>query len=115
MPRRGDVTGAALALLVTLTACVGAGSAPATPTATRAALGFSNAAETVMGTLSAPPTATFLARIRNGKMGGVLFLGNDWLTKTKVKQITTQLQAAACTRGEALLVALDQEGGIVKR
>ena len=68
-----------------------------------------------MGTLSAPPTKAFLARIRNGKMGGVLFLGNDWLTRSKVKHITTQLQQAACTRGEPLLIALDQEGGYVKR
>jgi beta-N-acetylhexosaminidase len=68
-----------------------------------------------MGTLTAPPTSAFLQRIRNGKMAGVIFLGNDWLTRSKVKHITTELQAAACTRGEPLLVALDQEGGIVKR
>jgi beta-N-acetylhexosaminidase len=48
-------------------------------------------------------------------MGGVIFLGNDWLTRSTIKHITTQLQQAACTRGEPLLVALDQEGGIVKR
>ncbi|MDX6480577.1 MAG: beta-N-acetylhexosaminidase [Gaiellaceae bacterium] len=113
MPR-GVATGAAIALLATLTACLGAGSAPATTTAHQA-LGFRNAAEVVMGTLTAPPTSTFLARIRHGKMGGVLFLGNDWLTRTKVKQITTTLQAAACTRGEPLLIAIDQEGGIVRR
>ncbi len=114
MPRRGVATGAAIALLATLTACLGAGSAPAT-TAARGALGFSDEAEVVMGTLTAPPTGTFLARIRSGKMAGVIFLGNDWLTRSKVKHITAQLQQAACTRGEPLLVALDQEGGIVKR
>jgi len=48
-------------------------------------------------------------------MAGVIFLGNDWLTRSKVKHITAELQAAACTRREPLLVALDQEGGIVKR
>ena len=116
MPRRGVATGAAIALLATLTACLGAGSAPAT-TAARSphAIGFSDEAEAVMGTLTAPPTRTFLARIRHGKMAGVIFLGNDWLTRSKVKHITSELQAAACTRGEPLLVALDQEGGIVKR
>jgi beta-N-acetylhexosaminidase len=99
-----------------VTACVGAGTAPATTAArTPQALGFSDEAEVVMGTLTAPPTSAFLARIRAGKMGGVLFLGNDWLTRRKVKRITTQLQQAACTRGEPLLVALDQEGGYVKR
>ena len=68
-----------------------------------------------MGTLTAPPTSSFLARIRNGKMGSVLFLGSGWLTPSRVKRITGELQRAACTRGEPLLVALDQEGGGVKR
>jgi beta-N-acetylhexosaminidase len=122
MSKRGVAAGAAVALLATLTACLGAGSAPATtPTPTRVhiegshALGFSDEAEVVMGTLVAPPTKAFLARIRNGKMAGVIFLDNDWLTRSKVRHITTELQAAACTRGEPLLIALDQEGGIVKR
>jgi beta-N-acetylhexosaminidase len=117
MPRRGVATGAAIALLATLTACLGAGSAPATTTAARVphASGFSDEAEVVMGTLVAPPTRAFLARIRHGKMAGVIFLGNDWLTRSKVKHITTQLQHTACTRGEPLLIALDQEGGYVKR
>jgi len=116
VPRRGVAAGAAVALLATLTACVSVGSAPAT-TATRVphALGFSDEAEVVMGTLTAPPTPRFLARIRTGKMAGVIFLGNDWLTRSKVTRITAQLQQAACTRGEPLLIALDQEGGIVKR
>ena len=46
-----------------------------------------------MGTLTAPPTTTFLTRIRNGKMAGVIFLGNDWLTRSKVKHITTRAAA----------------------
>lgn len=115
MPK-GVAIATAIASLATLTACLGAGSAPATTTAPGPhAIGFSNEAETVMGTLTAPPTGRFLARIRSGKMAGVLFLGNDWLTRSKVKHITTELQAVACTRGEPLLIALDQEGGIVKR
>jgi beta-N-acetylhexosaminidase len=104
-------------LLATLTACLGAGSAPATTSTARVphVVGFSNEAEVVMGTLAAPPTKAFLARIRDGKMAGVIFLGNGWLTRSKVEHITAQLQAAACTRGEPLLIAIDQEGGIVKR
>ena len=68
-----------------------------------------------MGTLTAPPNARFLTRIRRGKMAGVVFLGNDWLTRSTVRHVTAELQQAACTRGEPLLIALDQEGGIVKR
>jgi beta-N-acetylhexosaminidase len=115
MPRRGVAIGAAIALIATLTACLGTSSAPATTVRAPHALGFSDEAEVVMGTLTAPPTGRFLARIRSGKMAGVIFLGNDWLTRSKVRHITAQLQQAACTRGEPLLVALDQEGGIVKR
>jgi beta-N-acetylhexosaminidase len=116
VPKRGVATGAAIALLATLTACLGAGSAPATtaPHSHRVA-GFSDEAEVVMGTLTAPPTSRFLTRIRRGKMAGVIFLGNNWLTRSTVRHITTELQQAACTRGEPLLIALDQEGGIVKR
>lgn len=68
-----------------------------------------------MGTLTAPPTRAFLNRIRSGRMGGVLFLGNGWLTVSNVKPMTMKLQKAACVAGEPLLIAVDQEGGIVKR
>ncbi len=68
-----------------------------------------------MGTLTAPPSRAFLSRVRSGGMGGVLFLGNNWLTQSNVKKITAKLQKAACTTGEPLLIAVDQEGGIVKR
>jgi beta-N-acetylhexosaminidase len=110
VPRRWAATGAAIALLVTLTAYLGAGSAPA-----RSVSGFSDEAEVVMGTLTAPPTRRFLTRIERGKMAGVIFLGNNWLTRSKVRHTTAQLQQAACMRGEPLLIALDQEGGSVKR
>ncbi len=68
-----------------------------------------------MGTLAAPPSRRFLARIRNGKMGGVLLLGNGWLTRRTAATVTAELQQAGCTRGEPLLIAVDQEGGIVRR
>jgi beta-N-acetylhexosaminidase len=67
-----------------------------------------------MGTLSAPPTAGFLSLVRHGQMGGVLLLGH-WPSRSVVVRTTTELQQAACTRGEPLLIASDQEGGIVKR
>ena len=68
-----------------------------------------------MGTLTAPPNRRFLTRIRNGKMGGVVLLGNGWLTRHTAETVTAELQNAACTRGEPLLIAVDQEGGIVRR
>ena len=68
-----------------------------------------------MGTLVGPPSHRFLTRIRNGKMGGVVLLGNGWLTRQTAATVTAELQQAACTRGEPLLIAVDQEGGIVRR
>jgi beta-N-acetylhexosaminidase len=91
----------------------GSPASPATPA--HATTGFSDTAETVMGTLRAPPGRRFLSRIRNGKMGGVVLLGNGWLTRHTAATVTAELQQAACTRGEPLLIAVDQEGGIVRR
>jgi beta-N-acetylhexosaminidase len=105
---------ALLALLAV--AAISVASASANPAAsTRATTGFSDTAEAVMGTLVGPPNARFLTRIRNGKMGGVVLLGNGWLTRSTAKEVTAKLQQAACTRGEPLLIAVDQEGGLVRR
>jgi beta-N-acetylhexosaminidase len=109
---------AALAAVAVVTACVkpGPSTSADTPGAHRAAkTGFSDTAETVMGTLVAPPSPRFLSRIRNGKMGGVVLLRNGWLTRATAARVTAELQQAACTRGEPLLIAVDQEGGLVRR
>jgi beta-N-acetylhexosaminidase len=109
---------AAVTVGAVVTAFVNAG--PTTSTATPGAhrvvkVGFGDTAETVMGTLVAPPNERFLSRIRNGKMGGVVLLRNGWLTHNTAAAVTSALQRAACTRGEPLLVAVDQEGGMVRR
>ncbi len=96
-------------------AVIAAAAKPAPATNARSLTGFSDTAETVMGTLTAPPNRRFLTRIRNGKMGGVVLLGNGWLTRHTAVTVTAELQQAACTRGEPLLIAVDQEGGIVRR
>jgi len=101
---------AAVAAVTAVTASVKPGSANSKP-----ALGLGDTAETVMGTLVGPPNPRFLQRIRNGKMGGVVLLRNGWLTQGTATAVTAELQRAACTRGEPLLIAVDQEGGIVRR
>ena len=108
---------AIVAAVAVVTACVkpGPGNSEAAADKSAAATGFSDTAETVMGTLTAPPSARFLTRIRNGKMGGVVLLGNGWLSESTAAAVTAKLQQAACTRGEPLLVAVDQEGGLVRR
>jgi beta-N-acetylhexosaminidase len=103
-------------LLALATVAVASATAkPGSTTANRAATGFSDTAETVMGTLVGPPSPRFLTRIRHGKMGGVVLLGNGWLTRRTAATVTSELQTAACTRGEPLLIAVDQEGGLVRR
>jgi beta-N-acetylhexosaminidase len=106
-----------LAGLVALAAIslVSAAAKPHPAAKAHAVVGFSDTAETVMGTLTGPPSRRFLTRIRNGKMGGVVLLGNGWLTRHTAATVTAELQNAACTRGEPLLIAVDQEGGIVRR
>src|SRR5215475_10199812 len=109
---------AVLAAVAVVTACVkpGPSNSADTPDAHGAAkTGFSDTAETVMGTLVGPPSPRFLSRIRNGKMGGVVLLRNGWLTRATAARVTAELQQAACTRGEPLLIAVDQEGGLVRR
>jgi beta-N-acetylhexosaminidase len=111
------VVGVAAAVAV-VTAFVRPGPTSSRPTKVMrrvASVGFGDAAETVMGTLVGPPSERFLSRIRNGKMGGVVLLRNGWLTQRTASAVTAELQKAACTRGEPLLIAVDQEGGIVRR
>ena len=114
--RRALVSFAALAALAVVSGAARPGSTSSRPARTaRAATGFSDTAETVMGTLVGRPGKRFLTRIRRGKMGGVVLLGNGWLTRRTAATVTAELQRAACTRGEPLLIAVDQEGGIVRR
>ncbi len=94
-------------------AAVAAATLAATASA-RHASGPTAAGEVVMGTLTAPPTASFLARVRAGKLGSVLLLGS-WPSAAEVAHVSAELQQAACTRGEPLVVAVDQEGGLVRR
>jgi beta-N-acetylhexosaminidase len=99
----------AAALAVGAIVLLSSAAAPGSPAA-----GPTPAGEVVLGTLSAPPGPGFLDRVRRGQMGGVLLLGR-WPSAARVASVTAELRQAACTRGEPLLVAVDQEGGRVRR
>jgi len=114
VPRRILAVVAVAVLAAALTAYASSG-ATSTTRRTASAPAISNTAEVVMGTLVAPPTRSFLARVRRGLMGGVLLLGDDWLSRSTATTVTRELQQAACVRGEPLLIGVDQEGGIVRR
>lgn len=62
------------------------------------------------------PSASLLRRIRHGRIGGVVLLGSNIRDRTGLIQLTRRLQRAAADGGQPpLLVAVDQEGGAVKR
>jgi beta-N-acetylhexosaminidase len=62
------------------------------------------------------PSASLLRRIRLGRIGGVVLLASNIGTRRQVVELTQRLQRAAADGGQPpLLIALDQEGGSVKR
>jgi len=65
--------------------------------------------------LGTTPTAAFLARVRAGQIGGVVLYSSN-IGTAGPGALVAQLQAAASAGGQPpLLIAVDQEGGIVKR
>jgi beta-N-acetylhexosaminidase len=71
------------------------------------------AGETIVSALAGPPSASFLARIRAGEMGGVI-LTHRW-TPAEFLATTAKLHATSCEIGRPLLVFVDQEGGSIRR
>ena len=64
----------------------------------------------------ATPSADLLGRIRRGEVGGVILFGPNVTTPTALFALTSQLRAAAASGGQPrLLIAVDQEGGPIKR
>jgi len=61
-------------------------------------------------------SANLLGRIRRGEIGGVVLFGFNITTRAAVRRLTAQLRAAAMEGGQPpLLIAVDQEGGPIKR
>ena len=64
----------------------------------------------------AAPDAALLARVRAGEVGGVILFGRNTPSSAQVASTIAELQAAAKAGGNPpLLIATDQEGGLVKR
>ena len=62
------------------------------------------------------PSAQLLGRIRRGEVGGVILFGGNIADDAAARSVVSQLQAAAAAGGNPpLLVAVDQEGGSVRR
>ena len=62
------------------------------------------------------PSQSMLARIAGGEVGGVILFGRNLTTKSALVALTSQLHRAAADAGQPrLLIAVDQEGGTIKR
>ncbi|HEX5465277.1 MAG TPA: glycoside hydrolase family 3 N-terminal domain-containing protein [Candidatus Limnocylindrales bacterium] len=62
------------------------------------------------------PSADLLGRIRRGEVGGVILFGANISTAAQVRALTSALRGAAAAAGRPhLLIAVDQEGGQIKR
>ena len=62
------------------------------------------------------PSASLLGRIKRGEVGGVILLGFNITTRSALITLTRKLRAAAAAGDQPpLLIAVDQEGGPVKR
>jgi beta-N-acetylhexosaminidase len=62
------------------------------------------------------PDAALLARIRAGQVGGIILFGSNIVDATQLGTLTHRLQRAASRGGQPpLLIATDQEGGLVRR
>jgi beta-N-acetylhexosaminidase len=62
------------------------------------------------------PSASLLGRIERGEVGGVILFGRNISTAAALKALTKRLRDAAAAGGPSpLLIAVDQEGGSIKR
>src|SRR5438093_6260595 len=62
------------------------------------------------------PSAELLGRIRRGEVGGVILFGGNIGSPRALRVLAAKLQAAADLGGNGpLLIAVDQEGGFVRR
>ena len=72
-------------------------------------------ARLVVGMNGTTPSAGLLERIRTGRVGGVILMGANARTAPQVRALTASLRAAARGGGRRILIATDQEGGLVRR
>ena len=62
------------------------------------------------------PSASLLGRIQRGEVGGVILFGSNVSSVSQVRALTAKLRAAAAAGGRPrLIIAVDQEGGPIKR
>jgi beta-N-acetylhexosaminidase len=72
-------------------------------------------ARLVVGMDGTTPSASLLARVRSGRVGGVILMGRNVRSAPQLRALTGRLREAARSGGRRILVFTDQEGGGVRR
>jgi beta-N-acetylhexosaminidase len=91
-------------------------AAAVTPAATTPTLAQLIGQKLVVKMDGTTPSTDLLGRIRRGEVGGIILLGTNITTRTALAALTKKLHAAAVAGHQPrLLIAVDQEGGSVKR
>jgi beta-N-acetylhexosaminidase len=104
------------ALLVLCAAVTGGALAAArAPAATPTPLERLVGVRLVVGIDGTAASPSLLARIRAGRVGGVILMGNSVRSAPQVRALTASLHAAAARGGRRLLIMTDQEGGLSRR
>lgn len=100
-----------LAVLVSLAPSAGRPSALAGPTPSELV-----GQRLVVAFRGTAPSAALLARVRRGDVAGVILFGGNVTSASQLRSLSARLQAAARAGGRPpLLVAVDQEGGEIRR
>jgi beta-N-acetylhexosaminidase len=105
----------AAALAFLLAGALVASDSPATATSTPT-LAQMVGQRMVVAFQGSAPSSSLVARIKAGQIGGVILSAGNIRDATQLTRLTGQLQAAARAGGRPpLLIAVDQEGGLVRR
>ncbi len=108
--------GVRIGTVIAATLCIGGGTVTAraaAPPPTLAQLVGQRLVVAIKGTRANAP---LLARVRAGQIGGVILFSGNVASPAQVSQLTAALQAAAHAGGRPpLIIATDQEGGLVRR
>ena len=104
-------------VLVLAAACASAGSSATTrASAEGVALEQLVGQRLVVAMRGTAPGAALLDRVRTGQVGGVILFGGNIRTVPQVRALTQSLRAAARSGGQPVpLIAVDQEGGTIRR
>jgi beta-N-acetylhexosaminidase len=95
---------------------VGAGAGPQATAADGPTLSRL-AGQSIVGAFSGrSPSASFVARVRRGELGGVILFGENIGSASRLARTVSALRGAAAAGGNPhLLILVDQEGGTVRR